>query len=33
MYLIADLAIDNTYGGPTQAPATLRIDYIRIWQH
>jgi hypothetical protein len=34
MYLIADLALDNgTQGGPIQAPASLRIDYIRVWQH
>ncbi|HUZ84386.1 MAG TPA: glycoside hydrolase family 16 protein [Gaiellales bacterium] len=33
MYLIADLALDNTYGGAVQAPATLRIDNIRVWQH
>ena len=32
MYLIADLALDDTYGGPIAAPATLRIDYIRVWQ-
>jgi hypothetical protein len=31
MYLIADLAADNTYGGPP-GPATMRIDYIRVWQ-
>jgi len=33
MYLIASLAVDQSYGGPIQAPASLRIDYIRVWQH
>ena len=33
MYLIADLALDNQWGGPVSAPASMRIDYIRVWQH
>jgi hypothetical protein len=33
MYLILDLAADTAYGGPIAAPATLRIDYVRLWQH
>jgi beta-glucanase (GH16 family) len=33
MYLIADLALDNSMGGPISTPASLRIDYIRVWQH
>ena len=33
MYLILDLAADNTYGGPLAAPATMRVDYVRVWQH
>jgi beta-glucanase (GH16 family) len=33
MYLIANLAVDNSQGGPASAPASLRIDYIRVWQH
>ena len=33
MYLILNLGVDTTNGGPIQAPATMRIDYIRIWQH
>jgi beta-glucanase (GH16 family) len=33
MYLIANLALDNSLGGPISAPASLRIDYIRVWQH
>jgi beta-glucanase (GH16 family) len=33
MYLILDLAADNAYGGPLAAPATMRVDYVRVWQH
>jgi hypothetical protein len=33
MYIILNLAADNTYGGPQQAPATMRVDYVRVWQH
>jgi len=33
MNLILDLATDNTSGGPIQAPATMRVDYDRVWQH
>ena len=33
MYLILNLAADHTYGGPLQAPATMRVDYVRVWQH
>lgn len=33
MFVILDLAADNAYGGPLTAPATLRVDYVRIWQH
>ena len=33
MYVILNLAADNAYGGPLQAPATMRVDYVRIWQH
>jgi len=29
---VLDLAADNEYGGPVAAPATLRIDYVRVWQ-
>jgi hypothetical protein len=32
MYLLISLGADNTYGGPV-GPATLRIDYVRVWQH
>lgn len=33
MFLLMNLAVDQTYGGPIQAPATMRIDYVRVWQH
>ena len=33
MYLALNLAADNEYGGPLQAPATMRVDYVRLWQH
>jgi beta-glucanase (GH16 family) len=33
MYLILNLAVDSTYGGPIQIPGTLRVDYVRVWQH
>jgi beta-glucanase (GH16 family) len=32
MYLLISLGADNTYGGPV-APGTIRIDYVRVWQH
>ena len=32
MYLILDNCIDPTYGGPTTVPATLQVDYVRVWQ-
>jgi hypothetical protein len=32
MYLLISLGADNTYGGPV-GPATLRVDYVRVWQH
>jgi beta-glucanase (GH16 family) len=33
MYLLLTLAVDHTYGGPVLTPATMRIDYVRVWQH
>ena len=33
MYLILNLAVDQTNGGPVQVPATMRVDYVRVWQH
>jgi hypothetical protein len=31
MYIILNLAGEP--GGGTTAPATLRIKYVRVWQH
>jgi beta-glucanase (GH16 family) len=33
MYLILDLAIDRVNSGPLEAPATMRVSYVRVWQH
>jgi beta-glucanase (GH16 family) len=33
MYLILDLAVSGTYGGQTVVPATMMVDYVRVWQH
>ena len=33
MYLIANMGLSNTYGGPVTVPAKTDIDYIRVWQH
>jgi hypothetical protein len=30
MYLILNLALD---GSPDTVPATMRVDYVRVWQH
>lgn len=32
MYLLLNLAVDQLYGGPVQIPATMSIDYVRVWQ-
>jgi beta-glucanase (GH16 family) len=36
MYPIFDLAVGGSWGGPpnasTQFPATMSVDYIRVWQ-
>jgi beta-glucanase (GH16 family) len=32
-HLILNLAVDKTYGGPIETPASLSIDYVRVWQH
>jgi beta-glucanase (GH16 family) len=36
MYLLADLAVGGDEPGPpgvtTQFPASLDIDYVRVWQ-
>jgi len=33
MYLVINYAIANAIGGPVLAPATMRISYVRVWQH
>jgi len=33
MYVILNLGADHGNSGPLQAPATMRVDYIRIWHH
>ncbi|MFD8086681.1 hypothetical protein ACFV4F_33860 [Kitasatospora sp. NPDC059722] len=32
MWLMIDNAVQPTIGGPTSVPATLLIDYVRVWQ-
>ncbi|MEE1787356.1 glycoside hydrolase family 16 protein [Streptomyces sp. SP17BM10] len=32
MWLMIDNAVQPTIGGPTTVPATLMIDYVRVWQ-
>ena len=34
MYLVLGLgASDPSYGGPTVVPRSMRVDYVRVWQH
>lgn len=33
MFLILNYAISNRHRGPVQVPATMRVDYVRVWQH
>jgi beta-glucanase (GH16 family) len=33
MYIILNYATDRRYGGAVAAPETMRIDYVRVWQH
>lgn len=33
MYLIINYAIAHEFGIPVQASATMRVDYVRMWQH
>ena len=33
MYLILNLATANAYGIPVRVPATMRVCYVRVWQH
>jgi beta-glucanase (GH16 family) len=33
MFLILDLGLGGGWGGAIQAPAEMRTDYVRVWQH
>jgi beta-glucanase (GH16 family) len=33
MYLILDLSLDHVYGGTIITPSTMRVAYVRVWQH
>jgi beta-glucanase (GH16 family) len=33
MYIILNNATEPRIGGHVQAPATMRVDYVRVWQH
>jgi beta-glucanase (GH16 family) len=33
MYLMLNLALDPSIGGPNQTPAAMRVDYVRVWHH
>jgi beta-glucanase (GH16 family) len=33
MYLIINYATSVQHGGPVEVPATMRVDYVRVWQH
>jgi beta-glucanase (GH16 family) len=33
MYLILGLGVGGSGGGPLQSPATMRVGYVRVWQH
>ncbi len=33
MYLILNLALSTTITSPNVAPATMKVDYVRVWQH
>jgi beta-glucanase (GH16 family) len=32
MYLVLNNSIDPTYGGSSRAPATMLVDWVRVWQ-
>ncbi|GAB7187743.1 beta-glucanase GH16 family [Kitasatospora sp. Ki12] len=32
MWLMVDNAVQPSIGGPTAVPATLQVDYVRVWQ-
>lgn len=31
MYLILNYAVSGSIGGPTKAPSTMKVDYVRVW--
>jgi beta-glucanase (GH16 family) len=33
MFLVLNLATAHAYGGPVRVPGTMRVDYVRVWQH
>jgi beta-glucanase (GH16 family) len=33
MYLVLDLAVSSSITSPDTAPAKMRVDYVRVWQH
>jgi beta-glucanase (GH16 family) len=33
MYLVLDLALSTTITSPNTVPATMQVDYVRVWQH
>ena len=33
MYLVVNLAVDNGANSSTPLPATMKVDYVRVWQH
>ena len=33
MYLILNLAVDDSCGGAKVAPARMQVKFVRVWQH
>jgi beta-glucanase (GH16 family) len=33
MFLILNYATSHQHGGPLDVPATMRVEYVRVWQH
>ena len=33
MYLVLDLALSSKITSPDTTPATMKVDYVRVWQH
>ncbi len=31
-FLVLNLAVDNSNGGPISVPSTMKVDYVRVWQ-